>query len=74
MRGSRWWRIGGSLMVGLFVAYLDRSNLSVGLPSVAEDLGFPGDRFAVISSWALTIFLIGYAVGQYPGRHPDPPP
>ncbi|MDR3565315.1 MAG: MFS transporter [Negativicutes bacterium] len=58
---SRWLRIGGTLMVGLFVAYIDRTNLSVALPSLARDLGFAGNNFAVTSSWALTTFLIGYA-------------
>jgi len=58
---SRWFRIGGTLMVGLFVAYIDRTNLSVALPSVAKDLGFAGTDFAITSSWALTTFLIGYA-------------
>jgi MFS family permease len=67
MMQSRWWSIGGSLMVGLFVAYLDRTTLSVGLPSVARDLGFAGDRFAVTASWALTIFLVGYAVANVLG-------
>jgi MFS family permease len=51
-------------MVGLFVAYLDRINLSVGLPSIAKDLGFAGANFAVTSSLALTTFLIGYAVAN----------
>lgn len=64
---SKWWQIGGSLMLGLFVAYLDRTNLSVSLPSVSRDLGFSGDAFAVTSSWALTIFLIGYAVANIVG-------
>ena len=59
--GSEWVRIGGTLMIGLFVANLDRTNLSVALPAVATDLGFAGDQFALTSSWALTIFLIGYA-------------
>ncbi|HLZ65895.1 MAG TPA: MFS transporter [Aliidongia sp.] len=73
---SRWWSIGGSLMIGLFVAYLDRSNLSVGLPSVAQDLGFAGEGFSVTSSLALTIFLIGYALANILGgiltRRMDP--
>jgi MFS family permease len=64
---SKWWQIGGSLMLGLFVAYLDRTNLSVSLPSLSLDLGFSGDAFAVTSSWALTIFLIGYAVANVVG-------
>ncbi len=54
-------------MVGLFVAYLDRTNLSVAIPSVARDLGFAGEHFAVTASWALTIFLIGYAIANVLG-------
>jgi len=73
---SRWWGIGGSLMTGLFVAYLDRTNLSVGLPSVAHDLGFAGSNFAVTSSWVLTAFLIGYTfanvIGGIATRKLDP--
>jgi MFS family permease len=76
MSQSKWWGIGGSLMVGLFVAYLDRTTLSVALPSVAQDMGFAGDRFAVTASWALTIFLIGYAIANVVGgiltRKQDP--
>lgn len=76
MAQSRWWGIGGSLMTGLFVAYLDRTNLSVGLPALSRDLGFAGPHFAVTSSWALTIFLIGYAVANIAGgiltRRQDP--
>lgn len=75
---SRWWSIGGSLMAGLFVAYLDRTNLSVGLPQISLDLGFAGEHFAVTSSWALTIFLIGYALANILGgiltRRMDPKP
>jgi hypothetical protein len=37
MLESKWWSIGGLLMVGL---YLDRTNLSVGLPQISRDLGF----------------------------------
>ncbi len=64
MDGSRWLGVGGTLMLGLFVAYLDRTNLSVGLPQIARDMGFAGRGFAVTSSWALTIFLIGYAAAN----------
>jgi MFS family permease len=67
MGQSRWLGIGGSLMLGLFIAYLDRINLSVGLPAIAQDLGFAGEHFAVTSSWALTTFLIGYAVANILG-------
>ena len=61
MTGNRWLRIGGTLMAGLFVAYLDRINLSVALPSLSRDLGFTGSKFAITSSLALTMFLIGYS-------------
>jgi MFS family permease len=61
MSDSKWLRIGGTLMFGLFVAYLDRSNLSVGLPAIAKELGFDGPSFSVTSSLALTMFLVGYA-------------
>lgn len=54
---SKWWRIGGTLMLGLFVAYIDRTNLSVALPSLSKEFGFSGTT----SSFVLTIFLIGYA-------------
>jgi MFS family permease len=64
---QRWWTIGGSLLLGLFVAYLDRTALSVALPSVAEDMGFSGAQMAITSSWALTAFLIGYAIANVLG-------
>ncbi len=76
MPQSRWLRIGGTLFVGLFVAYLDRTNLSVAIRAVSEEMGFAGERFAVTSSWALTTFLIGYAFANILGgivtRRMDP--
>lgn len=70
------WNIGFSLMLGLFVAFLDRINLSVALPQLSKDMGFAGDRFALTSSWALSIFLVGYSVANLAGgiatRHLDP--
>jgi MFS family permease len=58
---NKWIKIAGTLMLGLFVAYMDRTNLSVGLPSIAQDFGFAGADFAVTSSLVLTTFLVGYA-------------
>jgi MFS family permease len=76
MQKSKWWSIGGSLFAGLFVAYLDRTNLSVAMPQLSRDLGFAGEHFAVTASWALTIFLIGYALANILGgivtRRMDP--
>ena len=77
-RSYRWIGIGGSLLLGLFVAQLDRSNLSVALPQISKDMGFGGDRFAVTSSLALTTFLMGYGFANILGgvltRHMDPKP
>jgi MFS family permease len=64
---SKWVRIGGTLMFGLFFAYLDRSTLSVALTSISKDLGFAGANYAVTSSWVLTAFLIGYAFANVLG-------
>lgn len=73
---SRWWRIGGSLFIGLFVAYLDRTNLSVAMPELSRELGFAGADFAKTASLTLTIFLIGYAVcnvlGGFLTKNMDP--
>ncbi|EME8405903.1 MFS transporter, partial [Salmonella enterica] len=54
---QKWLRIGATLMFGLFVAYLDRSNLSVTLPTITHDLNIDGATASIV----LTIFLIGYA-------------
>jgi MFS family permease len=58
---NKWIRIAGTLMLGLFIAYMDRTNLSVGLPAISQEFGFTGVDFAVTSSLVLTTFLIGYA-------------
>jgi MFS family permease len=64
---SKWWRIGAVLMFGLFIAYLDRSNLSIALPGLSQDMGFAGAAFAETSSWALTAFLFGYLAANLLG-------
>lgn len=64
---SKWWRIGAVLMFGLFIAYLDRSNLSIALPGLSHDMGFAGPAFADTSSWALTAFLFGYLAANLLG-------
>jgi len=53
---NKWLRIAGTLCLGLFVAYIDRTNLSVALPSLSADLGIDG----AVKSLVLTMFLIGY--------------
>lgn len=61
---SKWFRIGFTLMVGVFVAYIDRSNLSIALPGIEKDLGIDG---SATKSFALTGFLIGYALANFFG-------
>ncbi|WP_147918885.1 MFS transporter [Ruania zhangjianzhongii] len=63
----KWLRIGGLLLFGLFFAYLDRSNLSVGITNISEDLGFAGEAFAKTSSLTLTAFLFGYLISNLLG-------
>lgn len=67
MQQSPWLRIGGTLMLGMFISYIDRTNLSVTLKDVAQDLGFSGADFATTSSLVLTTFLIGYIVANICG-------
>lgn len=62
-----WTTVGLTMFVGLFVAFLDRSALSVGLPELAHEFGFAGTAFAVVSSAALTVFNVGYAVSNIAG-------
>jgi len=77
-QSSPWISLGGTLLVGLFVAQLDRSNLSVVLPQLSKDMGFAGDPFPVTSSLVLTTFLVGYGLANILGgvltRNVDPKP
>ena len=64
---SKWFSIAGTLMVGLFVAFLDRINLSIALTAMSTDLGFAGSEFGLVSGWVLTIFLWGYGLCNFFG-------
>lgn len=64
---SKWFTIAGTLMMGLFIAFLDRINLSVALVAMSKDLGFAGPAFGVTSTWVLTIFAIGYGICAFFG-------
>lgn len=59
---NKWLTIGLTMLIGLFVAYLDRSNLSIALTEMGVDLGFAGDAF--ISSSVVTAFTVGYALSN----------
>jgi sugar phosphate permease len=66
-RRNPWIAIGLPMFFGLFVAYLDRSALSTGLPEISKDLRFSGASFAVTSSLLLTLFNAGYGVANVIG-------
>ena len=63
----KWFAIAGTLMVGLFVSFLDRINLSVTLMEMAEHLGYAGVLLSVLSNWVMTSFMTGYAMGSFFG-------
>lgn len=71
---NKWLTIGATMLIGLFVAYLDRSNLSIALTEMGVDLGFAENAF--VSSSVVTAFSIGYAVSNVLGgvltRRMDP--
>jgi sugar phosphate permease len=66
-RRNPWIATGLPMFFGLFVAYLDRSALSTGLPELSRSLHFSGASFAVISSLLLTLFNAGYGVANVIG-------
>lgn len=67
MLGNRWITIAGTLMLGLFVAFLDRINLSLALVSMSRNLGFAGASFGIVSGWIMNSFLIGYGLCTFFG-------
>lgn len=74
LKQNKWLTIGVTMLIGLFVAYLDRSNLSIALTDMGVDLGFAGNAF--VASSVVTAFSIGYAVANVLGgvltRRMDP--
>lgn len=64
---SKWFTITGTLMLGLFVAFIDRINLSIALVAMSKDLGFAGSSFGTTSGWVLTAFLVGYGLCAFFG-------
>lgn len=76
MDSSKWFKIAGVLMLGLFVAFLDRINLSIALLEMSHDVGFSGPQFGIMSGYVLTAFLWGYGIFNFLGgiftRHINP--
>lgn len=62
--GLRRWMIPAVLHVSLFIAFLDRINLSVALPMVGKDYGWSDREIAGKGSLLLGAFYIAYAASN----------
>lgn len=51
------------IMLGTMINYVDRINISVAAADIMRDTGWDEARFG----WVFSVFLIGYALFQYPG-------
>ncbi len=58
--GTRRWRLAFVLMISLFIGYLDRVNISLALPFMAEDLGWSDDELTANGEILFSVFYIGY--------------
>lgn len=58
------WRLSLTLMVTLFVAYLDRMNISLALPLMATHYGWSVDETRHHGSTLLTAFYVGYGLAN----------
>lgn len=56
-------RIVALIALGTIINYLDRINISVAGPKIMEETGWDKAEWG----WVLSIFLVGYALFQYPG-------
>ncbi|OAT86334.1 MFS transporter [Desulfotomaculum copahuensis] len=56
------WNVMFLAFLGIFIAYMDRVNLSVATPSIMKEFGWNTAQFGVI----LSAFFIGYAILQIP--------
>ncbi len=57
------YRIIGLITLGTMINYVDRINISVAAADIMNDTGWDEGRFG----WVFSVFLIGYALFQYPG-------
>jgi sugar phosphate permease len=58
--GARW-RIPIVLGVTVFVNFLDRNNLSLALPRIAQDFGWSDRQVGSNGEWLLGSFFVSYA-------------
>ena len=58
------WRIPIVLAVTLFVNYLDRNNLALALPRIAQDFGWSDREVGAHGEWLLGAFFLSYALSN----------
>jgi sugar phosphate permease len=58
------WRLAQTLMVTLFVGYLDRMNVSLALPLIAAQYGWTVDQTRELGGQLLTVFYVGYGLAN----------
>jgi ACS family tartrate transporter-like MFS transporter len=58
------WRVLPIVLLGFFLAYLDRTNVSMAALTMSADLGFTAKMFGMGSS----IFFIGYVIFEVPSN------
>lgn len=61
--GSRW-RLAFILLVTLFIGYLDRVNISLALPLMAEEYGWTTDELKTRGELLFSLFYVGYGLGN----------
>jgi sugar phosphate permease len=58
------WRVAQALGVSLFVGYLDRMNISMALPLIAQQYGWSVEQTRELGGSLLTVFYVGYGLAN----------
>lgn len=58
------WRLAQALMVSLFVAYLDRMNISLAMPLIAQQHGWTVAQTREWGGTLMTVFYVGYGIAN----------
>ncbi|WND02924.1 MFS transporter [Temperatibacter marinus] len=58
------WRLGVVLMFSVFVAYLDRQNITFAIPLMAEEFGWTIEETRDYGAMMISLFYIGYGLSN----------
>ncbi|PSB24086.1 hypothetical protein C7B82_28515 [Stenomitos frigidus ULC18] len=58
------WRLPVVLAVTVFINYLDRNNLALALPRLAQDFGWSDREVGAKGEWLLAAFFLAYALSN----------